>query len=104
MKTLLFAALTSFALAGAMTPATAEENATIPYPLDVCIVSNEGLESMGSPVVYKHGDREIKFCCRKCLKKFAADPEKYLALIDEAAKEKTTAPEKEDGEHSHHHE
>jgi YHS domain-containing protein len=39
---------------------------------------------MGEPFVYAYKGREIKFCCKNCLKDFNKDPAKYLKLIDEA--------------------
>ena len=57
------------------------KTAAKPYPLDVCIVSGEKLGSMGAPVVYVHEGQEIKFCCKPCVKKFDANPAKYLAKL-----------------------
>ncbi len=39
---------------------------------------------MGDPFVYNYKGREIKFCCKGCLKDFNKDPQKYIKLIDEA--------------------
>ena len=55
-----------------------------PYPLKTCIVSGDKLGEMGDPYVYAYKDREIKFCCKSCLKDFNKDPKKYLKMIDEA--------------------
>jgi len=55
--------------------------ATAPYPLKVCIVTGEELGSMGKPVVKVYDEQEIKFCCKSCIKKFEADPAKYLAKL-----------------------
>ena len=55
-----------------------------PYTLKTCIVSGEKLGEMGKPVVEKYKDREIKFCCKSCIKDFKKDPDKYVKLIDEA--------------------
>ncbi len=52
-----------------------------PYPLDTCIVSGNKLGSMGNVIVKSHGGREIKFCCKPCVKKFDANPAKYLAKL-----------------------
>ena len=60
-----------------------------PYTLKTCIVSGEKLGEMGKPALEKYKDREIKFCCKSCIKDFKKDPDKYVKLIDEAeAKEK----------------
>src|SRR2546423_14469523 len=60
-----------------------------PYPLKTCIISGEKLESMDKPYVYVYEGREIKFCCKDCVKDFKKDPAKYVKKIDEtAAKQK----------------
>jgi YHS domain-containing protein len=56
-----------------------------PYPLKTCSVSGEKLGEMGKPVVYVHEGREIKFCCKDCIKDFKKDPAKYVKKIDEEA-------------------
>jgi YHS domain-containing protein len=63
-------------------PSTA--GATLPYPLDYCVVSGDALGTMGKPVSVEFEGREIRFCCDSCVKKFKADPQSYLKLIDEA--------------------
>ena len=55
-----------------------------PYPLKTCVVSGEKLGGMGDPYVWEYQGREIKFCCKGCLKDFKKDPAKYLKMIDEA--------------------
>ena len=55
-----------------------------PYTLKTCIVSGEKLGEMGKPVVEKYKDREIKFCCKSCIKDFKKEPDKYVKMIDEA--------------------
>jgi hypothetical protein len=52
-----------------------------PYPLKVCMVSDEELGSMGKPVVFVHKGQEIKICCKGCRKNFDKDPEKYLKKL-----------------------
>lgn len=56
----------------------------IVYPIDYCIVSGEKLGDMGDPVKYEYKDRTVYFCCKGCIKKFEADPAKYLAALDAA--------------------
>lgn len=51
------------------------------YPLDVCIVSDEELGSMGDPVVFVHNGQQIKVCCDECRPAFEKDPAKYLAKL-----------------------
>ena len=80
-----------------------------PYPLSVCIVSDEKLGEMGEPEVIHYQGREIKFCCADCIKSFNKDPQKYLAKLDKAAKASATQPasqpstRKSDDGHKHDH-
>jgi len=55
-----------------------------PYSLKTCIVSGEKLGEMGSPYVFVHEGREIKLCCKNCLKDFNKAPAKYVKKIEEA--------------------
>ena len=57
-----------------------------PYPLTTCVVSGEKLGEMGAPFVHKHNGREVRFCCKGCLKDFNKDPQKYLKAITDAEK------------------
>lgn len=52
------------------------------YTSDKCIVSDNKLGSMGDPVSYVHNGQEVKFCCTPCIKKFKANPDKYLAKLN----------------------
>ena len=54
------------------------------YPLDTCVVSGEKLGDMGKAYVFAHDGHVVKLCCKSCLKKFNADPAKYLKKIAEA--------------------
>ncbi|MBA3684203.1 MAG: hypothetical protein H0W72_03065 [Planctomycetes bacterium] len=75
-----------FAIAG-LTAADAPPAAT-PYPFDSCIISGEPLGSMGEAIVEIHEGREVKFCCKGCIKSFKKDPAKHVATLDQAAKDK----------------
>jgi YHS domain-containing protein len=55
-----------------------------PYTLKTCIVSGDKLGEMGQPFVYAYKGREIKFCCKGCLKDFNKDPGKYIKMIEAA--------------------
>ncbi|MDF1859411.1 MAG: hypothetical protein P1U87_04315 [Verrucomicrobiales bacterium] len=48
----------------------------------VCPVSGEELGSMGEPIVMTYEGKEVKLCCKSCIKKFEADPAKYAAKVD----------------------
>jgi len=63
-----------------------------PYTLKTCIISGDKLGEMGKPYVFEYKGREIKFCCKNCLKDFNQNPAKYVKKIEEAeAKAKKTA-------------
>lgn len=74
-------------------PATAKSA----YPLTTCLVSDEALGSMGDPYVHVYKqegkpDREVRLCCKGCLKRFIKDPAKYLGKLDAAAKAAAEKP------------
>jgi hypothetical protein len=50
-----------------------------PYPLATCIVSGDKLDPTVPPVT--HNGQQVKFCCKACVKKFQANPEKYLIKL-----------------------
>ncbi len=53
-----------------------------PYILKTCIVSGEKLGGdMGEPYSFVFEGREIKFCCKGCLKDFKKDSAKYVKQI-----------------------
>ena len=90
MKRILLTLTASLPLLLASAPAFAAEGATPetkkPYPLKTCVVTGEKLGEMGEPHVFAYKDQEIKLCCKDCLKKFNAEPEKYLKKMQESAK------------------
>lgn len=61
-----------------------------PYPLATCLVSDEkiGADPGMKPYTFVHEGREVKLCCKSCLKDFKKDTAKYMAKI-EAAEKKT---------------
>jgi len=75
---LLTLASIAIVASGAMALASEANSA---YPLTTCVVSGEKLGEMGPPVVINHQGTEVRFCCNGCVKKFNADPAKYLAKL-----------------------
>ncbi len=59
-----------------------------PYTLKTCVVSDEKLGDMGDPYVFVQDGREIKLCCKSCLKDFKKDTAKYIKKIEAAEKNK----------------
>ena len=99
-----------FGLGGAAFAADAKEKQKDkPYPLTVCLVSDEKLGDMGDPHVIKYKGREIKLCCDGCEKDFRKEPQKFLTKLDKAAKSAATQPstqpaaDKKKHEHDHKH-
>lgn len=62
-----------------------------PYPLEICLISDESLGEMGEPYVLSYKGQEIKFCCKGCDKDFAKEPAKYLKKMEKLAAEKEKA-------------
>ena len=58
--------------------------ASLPYPLKVCVVSGEALDSMGKPYVFTQEGQEVKLCCDSCLKDFKQEPAKFLKKLANA--------------------
>lgn len=57
-----------------------------PYPLQLCVVSDEKLDSMGEPFVFIHDGQEIKLCCKDCKKDFDKNTAKFAAKLSKAKK------------------
>jgi hypothetical protein len=78
-------------VAGLLTSALASHAADKkpkPYPLDTCVVADEklGADPGMKPYVFTHEGREVKLCCKSCLKDFKKDTAKYIAKIEAAEK------------------
>jgi YHS domain-containing protein len=56
------------------------------YPLTVCVVSGEKLDSMGGPYIMTYEGQEVRFCCEHCKPKFEKDPATYLKKIQDGRK------------------
>jgi YHS domain-containing protein len=64
--------------------AVAADEAKPAYPLTVCVVSGEKLDSMGGPYIMTYEGQEVRFCCEHCRPRFEKDPATYLKKIREA--------------------
>ena len=53
-----------------------------PYPLKVCLVTDNDLNSMGDQQVRVYQGQQIKFCCEPCYTKFLKSPDRYLAKLN----------------------
>lgn len=85
MKTIMTLVASAFLASCAGTATTATTATTAgdvkPYTRNTCIVSDNKLGSMGTPITKVYGDQEVKFCCKPCIAKFEKDPQKYLAKL-----------------------
>lgn len=54
------------------------------YPLSTCIVSGETLGDHGDVVTREVDGREIRLCCKSCVKDLEKDQAGYLKALDEA--------------------
>jgi len=80
--TVLTLSLLSVPLVGFAADQKTESKAK-PYQLKTCVVSGEKFGEM-DPYVFVYKDREIKLCCKDCLKDFNKAPAKYVKKIEEA--------------------
>ncbi|MCF6287035.1 MAG: hypothetical protein L3K26_17890 [Candidatus Hydrogenedentes bacterium] len=65
------------------------------YPTEKCVVSGEKIGGdMGDPIEFVYQNRLVRLCCKGCIKKLKADPDKYLAELDQQviAEQKATYP------------
>jgi len=58
------------------------------YPLKTCVVETDDLlfdaDGKFTGVNYVHNNRLIRFCCGECIEGFKADPDKFIAKLNEA--------------------
>ena len=85
LPTIILTAATIF-LASCTNPGTAGASSSSasgvkPYPLKLCIVTDNDLGSMGDEQRIVYQGQEVKFCCSPCVEKFKKNPEKYLAKL-----------------------
>ncbi len=85
VRKVIFGAACAMALA-ALVPLAFGEGKTEkakPYLLKTCLVSGEKLGEMGPPHVFTYQGREIKLCCKGCLKDFNREPATYIRKLEE---------------------
>ena len=88
LSSLAVTAVVSGLLAVAFVGRAADAKKPKPYPLDTCVVADEklGADPGMTPYVFVHEGREVKLCCKSCLKDFKKDTAKYIAKIEAAEK------------------
>lgn len=62
-----------------------KEDATLVAMQAKCPVMDEPLGSMGQPIKLLVGGKPLFLCCKGCIKKVEAEPEKYLAMVHNEA-------------------
>lgn len=84
----LAAAIIALGLVSTAVVTIAADKKPKPYPLDTCIVSDEklGADPGMKPHTFVHEGREVKLCCKSCLKDFKKDSAKFIAKIEAAEK------------------
>lgn len=87
--TLLAVAMPGVSLIHAADKGKAAAPAGVPaaYPLKKCPVSDEALGGeMGKPIKVTHDGTDVYLCCKSCIKKFNANPEKFVKMVKDAQK------------------
>ncbi len=85
MKPFLLTLILAATLAAVSTPVRADD-----YPIKTCVVTGDPFGGdLGAPIDVKYKGRTVRLCCKACVKKFNASPDKYVAILDaETAKQK----------------
>jgi hypothetical protein len=83
------AALSSQLVAGADPKA---KTPVKPYPLTLCIVTDNDLGSMGDERSFVYEGQEIKICCKPCERTFLKSPGKYLQKLAKQSAESGEKP------------
>lgn len=66
--------------------AAKEAAAKNPSIMTTCVVSDEKLGGdMGKPFTFVYADKEVKLCCKSCLKEFKKEPAKYMKKMAQAS-------------------
>lgn len=80
MRKIIYSTLTGIAVV-VLAACSTTSGSLKPYPLEECIVSGNKLGTMGDSVRIAYEGQEVKFCCKPCIKKFKAKPDKYLSKL-----------------------
>lgn len=83
-KFIKFCALFGFSLlasCGTTSDSALSSSGVKSYSSDKCLVTDNKLGSMGTPITQVYQGQEVKFCCQPCVKKFHENPSKYLAKL-----------------------
>lgn len=66
-----------------------KEKKLAPYPLETCIVTDDGLHEMDEAMFMSYKGQTYGFCCKPCTRKFMKKPNFYEKKLIELSKNKT---------------
>jgi hypothetical protein len=52
------------------------------YPTDVCVVTEDKIDALGTPTNVLWGTRLVRLCCKTCEQQFYETPGDFLAALD----------------------
>ena len=86
---LLFAGLVTGALSARADDGHSDQKAkkdadAKPFPAAKCLISGEGLDSMGKPYVMVVDGQELKFCCKSCVEDYEKDKVGFMKKVAQA--------------------
>ncbi|MDX1953768.1 MAG: hypothetical protein SFY81_16480 [Verrucomicrobiota bacterium] len=89
--TALFTLMVGLSLASVSAEEGKKAEKAKPYPLETCLVSDEKFGGdMGEPYVFVEEGREVKLCCKSCLKDYNKDKKKFTKKMEDAEKAKAS--------------
>ena len=84
MRSIILLTTVVLALVSSVPALAAATSDPTTYPLSKCIVSSETLGDHGDVVTREVNGREIRLCCKSCVKDLERDQAKYLEALDAA--------------------
>jgi hypothetical protein len=84
MRSFILSAIAGIALLSTTTVFASPTSEPSTYPLSTCIISGETLGDHGEVITREVDGREIRLCCKSCVKDLEKDQTAYLEALDEA--------------------
>lgn len=83
MKTIsiLIAALAAAVVTSCSATGGTVKTGVKPYTSNMCVLTDNELGSMGPVITKVYGNREVKFCCQPCVKKFERNLDENLSKL-----------------------
>ncbi len=76
----------SYALASEMHDHSAHDKAAVKVGNELCPLSGQDINSMGSATEYEYNGKIYNLCCPGCADSFKEDPEKYSKIAEDSVK------------------